>query len=346
MAVIRRLSGEEGARPNEVGQRYRTIFETMSEGFVICQAIRDKSGRLVDYWIRDANPAFTRRAPGGNAMIGRRMLEMRPETHPRWFTACHVALARSEPVRFEFWDDPAQRWYDVHMTRLSDDEVGQFYIDITERKKAERYQAQLFDELNHRVKNNLTIVSGLLTMQARTSDPQVREQLLKAVDRIQSIADLHASLYRGGGKDEVQARSYLDDLCARLSRTLLEGREVRLDLHAEDISLPLDEAVQLGIIVNELVTNAAKHAYAPEAHGVIWVRLGKTDDGLCLSVADLGRGMVVEGSEGGLGMRLVNSLVERSRGQLTIKSQRGTSVEVRLPTGAHSQAEPQQDNLL
>lgn len=347
MSVVRKLSGRDGERrQRDPGGLYRTLFETMSEGFVICEVIRDSSGRLVDYWVRDANPAFLKRAPSAANMIGRRFLEVRPNTPQRWFTACHVALAKGEPVRFEFWDDQALRWFDVHMTRLSEDEVGQFYFDITERKKAERYQAELFDELNHRVKNNLTIVSGVLTMQAKASaDPEVRDQLLKAVDRIQSIADLHASLYRSGGKDEVEAQRYLAELCDRLSRTLLEGRDVRLDLHAEAVALPLDEAVQLGIVVNELVTNAAKHAYSEGEKGVIWVRLGRADGGLRLSVSDLGRGLSQDAASG-LGMRLVRSLVERAGGTVTVGGEHGISVEVRLPIGPHRRDEPLQDSLL
>lgn len=344
---MRKLSERDGKRRAEdPGQRYRTLFERMSEGFVICEVIRDETGRLVDYWVRDANPAFLRRAPGAADLIGRRFLEARPTTHPRWFTACHVALTKGEPVRFEFWDDQALRWYDVHMTRLSEDEVGQFYVDITERKKAERYQAELFDELNHRVKNNLTIVSGVLTMQAKASaDPEVRDQLLKAVDRIQSIADLHASLYRSGGKDEVEVQRYLGELCDRLGRTLLEGRNVRVDLHVEALALPLDEAVQLGIIVNELVTNAAKHAYPHPDAGVIWIRLGRSEGGLRLSVSDVGRGLAPD-SASGLGMRLVRSLVERAGGQVEVDGSRGTSVEVCLPIGERARKEPLQDNLL
>jgi two-component sensor histidine kinase len=345
--VVRKLSERDGQRrAGDPGQRYRTLFETMSEGFVICEVIRDDTGRLVDYWVTDANPAFLKRAPSAADMVGRRFLEVRPNTPPRWFTACHVALTKGEPVRFEFWDDQALRWYDVHMTRLSEDEVGQFYVDITERKKTERYQAELFDELNHRVKNNLTIVSGVLTMQAKASaDPEVRDQLLKAVDRIQSIADLHASLYRSGGQDEVEVQRYLTELCDRLSRTLLDGRDVRLDLQAEALALPLDEAVQLGIIVNELVTNAAKHAYPDEDTGVIWIRLGRSEGGLRLCVSDLGRGLAAD-SASGLGMRLVRSLVERAGGRIEVDGSHGTSVVVRLPLDERSRKEPLQDNLL
>lgn len=347
MSVVRKLSERDGERRRgDPSERYRTLFETMSEGFVICEVIRDETGRLVDYWVRDANPAFLRRAPRGAEMIGRRFSETRPNAHPRWFTACHVALTRGEPVRFEFWDDQALRWYDVHMTRLSDDEVGQFFVDITERKKAEGYQAELFDELNHRVKNNLTIVSGVLTMQAKASaNPEVREQLLKAVDRIQSIADLHASLYRSGGRDEVEVQRYLTELCERLSRTLLEDRDVRLDLKAEALALPIDEAVQLGVIVNELVTNAAKHAYGEDEAGVIWIRLGRADGALKLCVSDVGRGLSPAAASG-LGMRLVRSLVERAGGELEIDGAHGVSVEVRLPVGPRRRSEPLQDNLL
>lgn len=347
MSVVRKLSGRDGRRLVDQGARYRILFQTMSEAFTVCQVIRDPSGRLVDFWVREGNEAFLRMLPGAAGLIGKRIGEFYPNIHPRFFTACHVALTTGQPLSFEHWDPAGRRWYELRVIRLSDDEVGQFCTDITERKKAERSQAELFDELNHRVKNNLTIVSGLLTMQARSAaDPQVRQQLLKAVDRIQSIADLHASLYRGGSKEEVDACSYLGDLCGRLSRTLLEGRDISLDLNAEAISLPLDEAVQIGLIVNELVTNAAKHAYLEDEKGVIWVRLSQTGAGLRLCVADLGRGLPEVGSSSGLGMRLVRSLVERAGGEVTVRGRDGATVEVRLPMAGRSPNEPRQDSLL
>ncbi|MET0294668.1 MAG: sensor histidine kinase [Phenylobacterium sp.] len=343
MGVVRRLNDEHG----DPGLRLRRLTETMAEGLVICQAIRSPEGRLVDYWIRDANPAYRGFAPDGAQLVGRRHLEVRPNAHPRWLTACHVALTREEPVRFELWDDVDQRWYDVRLVRLGEDELAQFFLDISDRKSSERGQSEQFDELNHRVKNNLTIVSAMLSMQARASaDPQVREPLLKAVDRIATIADLHATLYLNGDRGDVAAGRYLEDLCHRLSRSLLEGRDLRLDVAAESIRLPLDEAVRLGIIANELVTNAAKHAYAPNTNGVIWVRLYRDEVGMCLTVSDVGRGIPQGAGETGLGMRLVRSLIERDGGRLTIRCEQGCHVEVRLPTGGERAGEPTQNSLL
>src|SRR6185369_5810006 len=110
--------------------------------------------------------------------------------------------------------------------------------------------------------------------QARMGDGGlVREHLHKAVDRIQAIADVHGSLYRTSRKDDVDFAAYLQDLCARLGSSLLDGDRIKIEVKAEPAAMPLDRAVALGIVVNELVTNAAKHAYPAPAEGLIGVSL-------------------------------------------------------------------------
>src|SRR5690606_15639125 len=174
---------------------------------------------------------------------------------------CDRVLTRGKPARFEYHDPVQLRWYDVHVMRISDREMGQFYFDITQRKRAEAHQAELFNELNHRVKNNLTIVSAMLSMQARNApQPEVQAELLKAVARIQSISDVHSSLYRSSSQDQVDFKSYLGDLCGRLSGAMLADGRIRLEVEAHPASVDPEQAVTLGIIVNELVTNAVKHA--------------------------------------------------------------------------------------
>ena len=148
--------------PDEGGVRRHalTLFNNMAEGLVICEAIRDAEGRLVDYWIRAANPVFLTRSPEGASAIGRTLLSMRPGTSAWWFGRCEAAL-EGKGVRFEFQDPASGRWYDTHMMRLSDQEFGQYFMDITHRKAAESRQVELFDELNHRVKNNLATVASI-----------------------------------------------------------------------------------------------------------------------------------------------------------------------------------------
>ena len=338
------------SRLQEQAVLYRTLFETMSEGFVLCEAVRDAQGRLVDYWIRDANPAFTRRLPAERPFVGRRIRELVPDVSDQWLSICHRVLRSGEPVRLEYWDRITSRWYDVHFTKLSESQFAQFYVDVTARKRAEARQAELFEELNHRVKNNLTIISALLAMQARTVEPPAREQLQMAVDRIQSIADLHASLYRQRSLEKVDFKAYLEALCNRLAASLIGDARIRLEVACQAASLSSDHAVPLGLIVNELVTNAVKHAYPPPAVGVVTVSFEADEAGCRLVVADRGRGLALEGEDqgGGLGVRLVRSLIRQLRGELVVEPGQGQGVafQVRLPPGVLGREDGEQRSLL
>jgi two-component sensor histidine kinase len=331
VASARQLNSQE---PPISGDRYRRLFNAMSAGFVICEAICDDQGRLVDYWLRDANPAFLRRNKAGRRMLNRQFTELVPRAPSDWFHACDQVLRTGEPARFERWDQVGDRWYDVHVTRLSETELAQVFVDITEQKRAQAFQAELFSELNHRVKNNLAIISGLLSMQARNAeDPEVSGQLLKAVDRIHAIADVHTSLYRQGAKDKVDFAVYLGALCERISGSMFEAARIRLEVDAYSATIPVAQAVPLGVIVNELITNAVKHAYAPPTSGVVTVTFRSTKGGMTLDVADQGVGIPIDVMQGagGLGMRLVRSMVRQLGGELRCRSEGGAHFEVRLP---------------
>jgi two-component sensor histidine kinase len=329
--------------------RYQAVVDNMAEGFVVCEAIRDDGGRLTDYWIRLTNPVYADRAPDGQSHLNRRMSEIRPSTSPGWFSACNRALA-GDPVRFEFEDRTSGRWYDVHMMRLSDTEFGQIFIDMTARKRAEQLQAQLFDEMNHRVKNNLAVVSAILDLQARSSSAEVRDHLLKAVDRIRTVGDLYTLLYRKDVSDIIDMASYVDELVARLEKSLSDHSRFSLESHCDAISLPMAQAVNLGLIINELVTNAAKHAFPTGDDGKVQIDLLSTSEGVRLGVADNGVGLGGVGGVGlgqkagprsdGLGLRLVHSLAELAGGAVNIADHAGVKVEVLIPAQPSDLAEP------
>lgn len=312
-------------------RRYRALLEHMSEGFVVCEAVRDAAGRLVDYWIREANPIYLKRAPPSIATVDRRQLELRPTTPPEWFAACDRALA-GEPVRVEFQDSLNNRWYEAHMMRLSDSEFGQLFIDVSDRKRAEQRQAELFDELNHRVKNNLFVVSAILGLQARSAEDAVREQLERARDRVAAIADLHTALYQQNSTRDVGLCDYLQDLVDRLARALGDHGKLRIEAHCDNVKLPVAEAVRVGLIVNELVTNAAKHAFGPREDGVVRVELRGADGRLRLTVSDNGAGKPWDMStQAGLGTRIVQALADDLGGSVRRLARSGTAIEVQFP---------------
>src|SRR5690606_6720686 len=100
MSAISQFGPDEG--PPNADARYRVLFESMSEGFLVCEAIRDASGKLTDYWIRDANPAF--QANLTDTLVGKRIRQVRPDVSEEWLRTCDRVLTRGKPARFEYHD--------------------------------------------------------------------------------------------------------------------------------------------------------------------------------------------------------------------------------------------------
>jgi two-component sensor histidine kinase len=328
--LVRRLRAGQ-RRPADPDRTYRTLFECVSDGFALVEVIRDGEGRVADYLVLEANPALMRMLSISQSPVGKRAAEVLHNPPAAWIGACDQAM-RSGALSFEFHSPGADRWFEIHLSRITDTQLAQLVVDITDRKRLEQRNSEMFDELNHRVKNNLAIVSAMLSMQSRrASSPELRAQLETAVDRIQTIADVHASLYRKSGKDEVDFAAYLQDLCERLRRSVLDPDRIDLEVVAEPADLPLDKAVAMGVVVNELVTNAAKHAYPPPTRGPVSVKLRHVDGELVLTVGDSGKGLPAEPPPTGLGMRLVRSLVQQLGARLEVVHSPGAAFQVRLP---------------
>jgi two-component sensor histidine kinase len=194
----------------------------------------------------------------------------------------------------------------------------------------------LFRELNHRVKNNLQLISSLLSVQSRRiGDPAAREEFRTAQQRVRAIASLHSRLYQSmDGVEAVEMHHYLRDLVDQLRALLLAERgEIRLAFSSDDFAVDVDRATSIGLIVNELVSNAAKHAFANAPAGNIAVEL-TVSDGICtLTVADDGGGREIgDTDEGaGVGMKLVGLFAAQLDGTVTEESGRGLRVIVAFP---------------
>ena len=196
-------------------------------------------------------------------------------------------------------------------------------------------------EFDHRMKNNFAIVAGLLDLQKRRSnDPATVEALETAQMRVDSIARAHRHLYRGSGQPgTVEIRDYLTDLSAALAESLFLQGGITLVCDSDAAAVPRDRAVSIGLVVNELVTNAAKHAFPGRDLGTIAVTFrNRRDGGWTLTVADDGVGMVgtkAPGADHGLGSRLIEAFARQAAGTIAIDSgPAGTQVVMELAAKA------------
>ena len=193
-------------------------------------------------------------------------------------------------------------------------------------------------EFDHRVKNNFTIVASLLDLQKRRArEPATVEALEAAQLRVDSIARAHRHLYRDASAEAgtVQIRDYLGDLCKALADSLFLRGGIALTCDCDEAAIPRDRAVSIGLVVNELVTNAAKHAFAGRDFGAITVRFANRPAGWALSVSDDGVGLPDQpapaSAGSGLGSRLIEAFARQAGGKLHTDSDRtGTRVTLEL----------------
>ena len=215
--------------------------------------------------------------------------------------------------------------------------------DITARKRAEealhlllRQKETLMQELQHRVKNNLSVISSLLALELpRIPDARSREVFVDAQTRIVSMVKIYEQLYSTQSLSHVDLRTYIEGLTRGLFNTYaLEAERIRL--YTDIISLPLDLriVVPLGLILNELIANALKYAFPAGASAELRVELTKKGEMLILSVRDNGVGLpdgIDLGAIESMGIRLVMILTEQLGGTVTFESRGGTHVVVTIP---------------
>lgn len=185
----------------------------------------------------------------------------------------------------------------------------------------------LLKEIHHRVKNNLQIISSLLSLQSRTvEDKQASTALEEGQNRVQSMALIHQHLYSGDNIVGVKVQQYLRDLCRNVFVShQIDTSKVALDLDIDDIELDISSVVPLGLILNELITNACKYAFSGSRSGTVKVTLKEMDESLQVNVADDGIGME-NSKKQGFGSKLISSLARKMDAQVEIENDKGTSV--------------------
>lgn len=215
------------------------------------------------------------------------------------------------------------------------------YVDITERKRAEeklksnlREKEVLLAEIHHRVKNNLAVITGLLELQAINSENEDAHKVLKDSQmRVNSIALVHELLYQSDDFSQVDIPNYLKDLTRVISNSL-ERRAipVNIEFDLDQIELEITQAIPCGLILNEILTNSYKHAFAGRKKGEIFISFKNFEDKIIYKVRDNGVGLPEEDEEDkqSLGMTLVKTLGRQLNAETNIYSDNGASFEFRF----------------
>jgi PAS domain S-box-containing protein len=204
-------------------------------------------------------------------------------------------------------------------------------LDVTEQRRIQeerdealRRQTLLLSELSHRVKNHLSMIMSFLHLKAaRQTDPLAKEDFARAIDRISTLAHLHEQLYRAEDITAVDVQTYLGEICKHLQNSMLVETKIFIDCQLEPTVLHIDEAVPVGLIVNELVTNAIKYAFEPDKTGRIVVRFGASEGAATLEISDNGRGLDTHVPRQGVGTRLVRDLAKQIEAVYDVTSQPG-----------------------
>lgn len=201
-------------------------------------------------------------------------------------------------------------------------------------QKALDHADLLTREMSHRVKNSLTSVVGLLRVQARSSESgDVKHALENAAMRVASIAEVHDHLWRGSKVGFVDLSDFVGHLCANLQSS---APEHTLQFHSDPVIISADKAIPLGLLVNELVTNAVKYAYV-DGPGVIRVDAREIDGHLLVEISDEGLGLPdgfdINQPRKSLGFRVINGLVRQLMGELKISrnTPRGALFTIKFP---------------
>jgi PAS domain S-box-containing protein len=294
--------------------------------------------------IVDLNPAARHViGHGASKAIGQSVKQIWPDLAGQLERSRDMAEAGKE---LALGKGDGQRTYDVSISPLADWRghlISQVVVlrDITERKRAEeqikaslREKEVLLQEIHHRVKNNLQVISSLLYLQSKNiQDRKTLEMFQESQSRVRSMALVHERLYQSQDLARVDFAEYVRGLANYLFRSYgVNTNVIRLKINSDDVFLGVDTAIPCGLIINELVSNSLKYAFPDGREGEIHIEL-RVDDGgqFTLMISDNGVGFPKDldfRDTGSLGLQLVNTLVGQLEGTIELDRSSGTALRI------------------
>lgn len=241
--------------------------------------------------------------------------------------------------------DPGPAVVDVYSNVIHDDEGVPCFrlvalVNVTAHDPLDRQALQdrirdkdtLLLELQHRVKNNLQMITALIRLETRNTAAPERGSFERLAGRIESLAILYRSLTDGEYESEVDLGTYLAQIASAVMKThAVEG--IRLDMKLDTFSVSVNVAMPTGLVVNELLTNALKHAFKGGQGGTITLRSTVDGDGCRVMVADDGIGLpdgVVWPKPGKLGALIAQSLRDNAKAEIEVESEVGAGTKVTM----------------
>ncbi len=222
-------------------------------------------------------------------------------------------------------------------------EVSGTVQDVTARRENEeklktalKEKNILLAEVHHRVKNNLAIINSLLQLEVfNTENEQLKAILTDSQMRIHSMALIHETLYSFGQFSDISLKNYLHEFTESLLNTFTNpSYNIDIELHAEEVSLNINQAIPCALLINEIATNSLKHAFPNFNSGIIEIQLEEKDSTIFLDISDNGVGFDNDydfENPTTLGFTLINKLTAQLDGDLAIESRDGTSFHISFP---------------
>ncbi len=330
------------ARVREQAAKLNAIFESSADVMIWSVDRKFNITACNKFFIRVSKQVYGKEIGLGDNIRGIFADIVGPEMDEEWlkiYNACFAGKPQHHETHVEM-ENGAEMWLELFMSPIHTDGkvdgVSCLAHDISEKKRTEREVLEslrekevLLKEVHHRVKNNLQIISSIFNLQRDhvDGDPQALELLLESRNRIHSMSFIHESLYQNKNFSQVDFAQYIEGLCRNLVLSYSLCGKVRLHTELEHIMLDLDKAIPCGLILNELVSNALKHAFPDGEEGVITIKLHGKGKQVRISVSDDGRGFPAKfelGRDGGLGLELVEMLTEQLDGKVNRSPPSGT----------------------
>ncbi|MBT7152570.1 MAG: response regulator [Deltaproteobacteria bacterium] len=272
--------------------------------------------------------------------------EYREQVQKSWMEAIEKAQATNSDIEMQEWEwtikDKSKKLCEFYMVPLS----GSSLIvmnDITEKRRVDdqiksslKEKEILLQEIHHRVKNNMQVITSLLKLQSNNiQDEQIKDVLKDSQSRVHAMSAVHETLHGSQNLSEIDLKSYLSKITNSIFQTYAtDHRKVKLNNNVEYSPISINQAYPLGLITNELITNSLKYAFPDNLNGEITVSVKKLDKELELTVMDNGIGMPVGldwKNSSTLGLKLVRTLVENQlEGAIDMESNNGTKFIIKF----------------
>jgi two-component system CheB/CheR fusion protein len=294
------------ARLRESEAKYRRLFETMDEGYLTAEILRDGKGRATDIRYHDANPAAERMISA--QFRGRLLSEVLPHAEAHWLEMPARVAETGKPERTELWSEELEQWFDVGVTKIGPDRAAILFRNVTERKRHERERDLMLGELNHRVKNMLAVVQSIANQTLRSTDKP--KAFVEAFGhRIRALAGAHALL-----TEEHWQGAELNALCSAALDSFSPDGNRRIHCEGPPVMLSPNATISFAMALHELGTNALKHGALSVPTGEVRVSWQLADEGtplLHLSWNESGGPHVEKPGNGGFGRRMLERGISR-----------------------------------